>query len=79
MGDEKDSDPGPVSYTHLSAIVCGITTIVWEIAGKPWGVATIFATLVTTIVSLVVVTLVTPPPEAKYLERFQFEKKAKKA
>ncbi|MGN0770213.1 MAG: sodium:solute symporter [Christensenellales bacterium] len=50
-----------------------IVTILWEIS-KPFGIATIFATLIIGTLVLVIVSLLTPPPAEKYLERFDFSK-----
>lgn len=47
-----------------------ITIILWEIF-KPYGVATIFPALAIGTIILIVVSLMTPAPNPKYLERFQ--------
>ena len=56
-----------------AAITVFVVTIIWEIF-KPFGIATVFASLTLGTIVLVVVSLLTPPPEAKYLERFDFSK-----
>ncbi len=48
-----------------------IVTIFWEIF-KPFGIATVFATLIIGSIVLVVVSLLTPPPAPEYLKRFDF-------
>ena len=50
-----------------------VVTILWEIF-KPFGLATVFGTLVISTIVLVVVSLLTPAPDPKYLERFDFSK-----
>lgn len=50
-----------------------VVTILWEIF-KPFGLATVFGTLIISSLVLVVVSLLTPAPDPKYLERFDFSK-----
>ena len=52
-----------------SIIAVCVTTIVWEIF-KPWGIATIFATLVVGALVLVAVSLLTPPSSPAVVARF---------
>ncbi len=47
-----------------------VVTILWEIF-KPFGIATIFATLISGTAVLVIVSLLTPPPEQKYIACFE--------
>ncbi len=54
----------------LSISVIGLVTILWEIF-HPFGIATIFATLVFGAIALVLGSLLTPPPEQKYLKPFE--------
>ena len=60
----------PQGGTAAAATVF-LVTILWEIF-KPFGIATVFATLIIGTVVLVVVSLATPAPDPKYLERFDF-------
>lgn len=59
----------------ISSILTVLTTIVWEFSGKPFGIATIFPTLIVALISLVVITYLTPAPETRYLEHFQFDER----
>ena len=51
-----------------AAGVCSIAagmlvTIVWEVAGQPWGLETIYPALFLSLFCLIFVSLVTPPPD----------------
>jgi len=62
----------PQGGTAAAATVF-LVTIFWEIF-KPFGIATVFATLIIGTAVLVIVSLLTPAPDPKYLERFDFSK-----
>jgi len=62
----------------LSISVIGLVTILWEIF-HPFGIATIFATLVFGAIALIVGSLLTPPPDYKYLEPFKTINSSKNA
>lgn len=62
----------PQAGTATAATVF-IVTIFWEIF-KPFGIATVFATLIIGTAVLVIVSLLTPAPDPVYLERFDFSK-----
>ena len=50
----------------IASIGAGMaTTIIWEVLKHPWGVATIYPALITSVLCLVVVSLATPAPKAE--------------
>ncbi|MFA0889180.1 MAG: sodium:solute symporter [Synergistales bacterium] len=48
----------------------GVTTVVWELLGQPFGLSTSFVTIGVSTVLLVFVSLLTPAPSAEKLSRF---------
>lgn len=53
-----------------SVLSAGLVTAIWELLGKPGGIDTVFVTLITSIVVLVVVSLLTAPPKQEVIDRF---------
>jgi Na+/proline symporter len=49
----------------------GITTVIWEYLGQPYGISTSFVTIGVSIVFLIVVSLLTSRPTEDQLRRFE--------
>lgn len=56
-----------------SVLGSGLTTIIWEILGHPFGISTIYPVLFISIAMLIVVSLFTEPADKKVIETFYGE------
>jgi SSS family solute:Na+ symporter len=56
------------AYGGVSSIAAGMAmTLIWEISGQPWGVATVYPALISSLFCLIFVSLITSkPPEEKW-------------
>ena len=57
-----------------SVLGAGLTTILWEVLGHPFGISTIYVVLVVSIGALIIVSLLTKPAEKEVLDVFYGEK-----
>lgn len=61
--------------TPAAGFVCvlsaGVTTVVWEILGKPFGIDTSFMTILVSTALLILVSFVTPAPTQKQLSSLE--------
>ena len=64
----KKATPAAGFACVLSA---GVTTVVWEILGKPFGIDTSFMTILVSTVLLILVSFVTPAPTQKQLSSLE--------
>ena len=55
----------------VCVVSAGITTVVWELLGQPYGIGTSFVTIGVSTFLLVAVSMVTPPPGEEQLKRFE--------
>lgn len=53
-----------------SVLSSGLTTVIWEILGHPFGISTIYPVLLISIAMLIVVSLFTKPADEKVIEVF---------
>jgi Na+/proline symporter len=56
----------------VCVLSAGVTTVVWEFLGQPYGISTSFVTIAISAALLIAVSLLTPPPSEEQLSRFEY-------